>query len=108
MELLTSQFGGLSIAHRNITEAGMYSIRMGNISAVEYSINHGAHLEDLLTEAIKYNKLEITDLLLSHGATVFPCDINLAASISLEMYYLVTKHPGLLLNNMINNLQINY
>jgi hypothetical protein len=107
MELLTLQFGSMSIAHSNITDTGMYAIRLGNIYGVEYCINNGAHLEDLLTEGIKHNKLEIVDLILSHGATVFPCDISLANSISLEMYYLVTKHPGLLLNMMVNDLQIN-
>ena len=106
MELLLCQMNSMCINKTTVTEFGFHCIRSGNYYGVVQSIQNGGHMEDMLTEAIKFNRIDMVDLLLSHGATVFPSDIELASKISYEMYYLVTKHPGLEMNTMMTELSI--
>jgi hypothetical protein len=53
---------------------GFYSITESNFIGLQSAVEHGAHLESLLTTAIRTNQMAMVDYLIQCGARVYPGD----------------------------------
>ena len=104
MDSLISQLGAVQIT--TATDIGLRAIRLSDHNGVRYAIDHGGHLEVMLTEAIRCNRTNIVDLLLCNNATVFPSDVELARGISPDMYYRVAFRKHATLADMFGGMKI--
>ena len=98
--------GLASVQLSDATDIGLQSIRANNYQGVWYAINHRADLETMLTESIRCNRVDMVDLLMHNGATLFPSDIEMSKRISPEMYYKVAFHPRASLVDMFGGMRI--